>query len=246
MDRIAIGNRVYEVRRVSSITRRTRVSLSGRVVTIRVPALMPRNLQEREFARMRKRTERSLRSMRQPIAIGEGSLSLMERRFTVSVVHSGVRNVRCTASNGSVTVKLPMGASAADNASTVSRAARRAISRELLPAVCEMVERSGALMGVSPGKVALKDTRTRWGSCNTRNGNISLDFRLLYAPLPVLEYVVAHELCHLKHPDHSRRFWSAVEGAFPDYRAARGWIRDNGCLLGDGSAVPPFRVSRVS
>lgn len=77
-----------------------------------------------------------------------------------------------------------------------------------------------AQMGVPTPPLRLSSARTRWGSCNHRGG-IALNWRLIYMPLPVIDYVVAHELGHLKEMNHSPRFWSVVATLCPDWQARR-------------------------
>ncbi len=77
-----------------------------------------------------------------------------------------------------------------------------------------------SLMGVPTPPLRLSSARTRWGSCNHR-GNIALNWRLIYMPLPVIDYVVAHELGHLKEMNHSPRFWSVVASLCPDWQSRR-------------------------
>lgn len=73
-------------------------------------------------------------------------------------------------------------------------------------------------------RVFVRAQRTRWGSCSNR-GNLSFNFRLIMVPPEVLDYVICHELAHLRVPDHSARFWREVERLCPDYRARRRWLR---------------------
>lgn len=75
--------------------------------------------------------------------------------------------------------------------------------------------------------LALRDTRSRWGSCSS-DGRLMFSWRLAMAPPRVLEYVAAHEVAHLAHMDHSPRFWARVETLMPDYRSERGWLRKHG------------------
>jgi len=79
--------------------------------------------------------------------------------------------------------------------------------------------------------------RTRWGSCSP-SGRVSLNWRLVQMPPPVRDYVLLHELAHLKHPDHSSRFWREVERLCPWYREARAWLGEHGgrALSVDGPA----------
>lgn len=87
-----------------------------------------------------------------------------------------------------------------------------------------------ALLGLQYKKVYIKDQRSLWASCSTR-GNLNFSWRLAAAPAEALDYVVIHELCHLREMNHSKRFWAHVAAACPDYRARRRWLRDNSALL---------------
>lgn len=86
------------------------------------------------------------------------------------------------------------------------------------------------LMDVRPRRISLKDYKSMWGKC-TAAGAITYNWKLIMAPPPVVDYIVVHELAHLRHLDHSRRFWDQVEAILPDYRAHRDWLKLNGHLL---------------
>lgn len=94
---------------------------------------------------------------------------------------------------------------------------------------------AAAALGAQVARVTIGDPRSRWGSCSGR-GTLSFSWRLMLAPESVLDYVVAHEACHLVRPDHSPAFWELVAGAFPGHAIARDWLRDNGALLHRGPA----------
>jgi len=79
-------------------------------------------------------------------------------------------------------------------------------------------------------KVTVRNQRTRWGSCS-RRGTISLNWRLIQVPPEVCDYVILHELMHLREMNHSRRFWTLVAQACPDFTAAEAWLRVNSALL---------------
>lgn len=84
--------------------------------------------------------------------------------------------------------------------------------------------------GLSVARVTIRDQRSRWGSCSPK-GHIALNFRLLLMPPDVREYVLVHELMHLRQANHSRRFWRLVEAAFPRFREAERWLRTHGPSL---------------
>lgn len=99
-----------------------------------------------------------------------------------------------------------------------------------------------ARLGVGVTGVSVRDPRTRWGSCSS-TGRLSFSWRLVLAPAHVLDYVVAHEVCHLVRPDHSPAFWELVAGTFPGHAAARDWLRGSGLLLHRGPAWPAIAVA---
>lgn len=81
--------------------------------------------------------------------------------------------------------------------------------------------------GGSYEKITIRDQKTRWGSCSS-NGTLSFNYRLMLAPPRILDYVVVHELCHLKHMNHSPAFWQAVEAVLPDYQERKLWLKEHG------------------
>jgi predicted metal-dependent hydrolase len=94
---------------------------------------------------------------------------------------------------------------------------------EVIP---DRVKYYAQLMKLFPKKITLRAQKTRWGSC-TSEGHISLNWRLMGAPLAVLDYVVIQELAHLKHPNHSKAFWSLVEAHCPGFRIQEAWLKNH-------------------
>jgi predicted metal-dependent hydrolase len=90
--------------------------------------------------------------------------------------------------------------------------------------------RATSELGKPHASLAIRNQRTRWGSCSS-TGAMSFNWRLLLAPEPVLDYVVWHEACHHLVMDHSKRFWGLVERHVPDNREHRSWLRHNGAAL---------------
>jgi len=86
------------------------------------------------------------------------------------------------------------------------------------------------LSGIEYTLFRITSAQKRWGSCNSK-GNLHFAWRLVMAPLPVVDYVVVHELAHVVEKNHSARFWHRVERILPDYRDRRAWLRNNGSLL---------------
>jgi predicted metal-dependent hydrolase len=97
-------------------------------------------------------------------------------------------------------------------------------------AIEERVQAYLPLLEVLPRTVRVREQKRRWGSCSA-GGALNFNWRLILAPAGVLDYVVVHELCHLKELNHSPRFWACVAGVLPGYREPRAWLRHNSLLL---------------
>ena len=108
----------------------------------------------------------------------------------------------------------------------VRREALARAKRELPPRLLEVA----AELGLRVRKVSVRNQRWRWGSCST-SGHICLNWRLVLMPAAVRDYVIIHELMHLRRLDHSSRFWALVAGACPGYQDARRWLREHGRSL---------------
>jgi predicted metal-dependent hydrolase len=91
----------------------------------------------------------------------------------------------------------------------------------------ERVEFYGCKYGFQYKKIGITSARTRWGSCSA-TGSLNFSWRLIKAPLEVLDYVVVHELVHTVHHNHSAKFWNRVRTIMPDYREKQKWLRKNG------------------
>lgn len=90
--------------------------------------------------------------------------------------------------------------------------------------------RYAAALGRAHGRITLRDPRGRWGSCTGR-GDLMFSWRLIMAPQPVLDYVVAHEIAHLAQMNHSPAFWAVVQRLMPEYQTHRSWLRKHGAGL---------------
>lgn len=98
---------------------------------------------------------------------------------------------------------------------------------QVLPA---RVEWFAERIGVTYGRITIRNQKTCWGSCSAK-GNLNFNCLLMLAPPEVADYVVVHELCHRLEMNHSRRFWELVARELPDYRERRRWLKENGSVL---------------
>lgn len=105
-----------------------------------------------------------------------------------------------------------------------------ALAEEALKVIPARVEYFARVIGVTYGKITIRNQKTRWGSCSSK-GNLNFNCLLMLAPPEVLDYVVAHELCHRKQMNHSKAFWSEVAKVLPDYKEARKWLKEEGSQM---------------
>ena len=81
------------------------------------------------------------------------------------------------------------------------------------------------------GRVTIREQKTRWGSCSSKR-NLNFNWKLIQAPPEALDYVVIHELCHLREFNHSPRFWQLVQAQMPEYESWKKWLKQHGTEMG--------------
>lgn len=133
-----------------------------------------------------------------------------------------------------------------DAGAAIERTDRLCVPRTLLPDIENRLKRwymveaqkeiharcmwFSMITGYTPVSIRITDARQRWGSC-THNGGINFSWRLVQAPLEIVDYVIIHEFVHLRQPDHSKKFWAKVKEIMPDYERRRKWLSENERLL---------------
>ena len=122
-----------------------------------------------------------------------------------------------------------------ENSNALSYEEIKRLSKEAAAYIPGRVEYFSKIVGVTYGRITVRNQKTRWGSCSSK-GNLNFNCYLMLAPREVLDYVVVHELCHRKQMNHSDAFWREVEKVLPDYKIRRKWLKDNGnSLMGKDS-----------
>ncbi len=106
----------------------------------------------------------------------------------------------------------------------------RALADRALEVIPPKAERFARLIGVSYGRITIRNQVSRWGSCSGKK-NLNFNCLLMLCPGEVVDYVVVHELCHLRHMDHSKEFWAEVERFCRDYKEHRKWLKEQGSGL---------------
>ena len=103
----------------------------------------------------------------------------------------------------------------------------RQLAEQAMQIIPKKVEQYAPIVGVTYGRITIRNQRSRWGSCSSK-GNLNFNCLLMLFPDEVIDYVVVHELCHRKHMNHSAEFCSEVERVCPEYRKHRTWLKEHG------------------
>lgn len=144
------------------------------------------------------------------------------RQMRLTVGHSSADHVVIEYRDGFV-VWVPRGLPATERDARASAAFRSWFQDRLRRDVEKLVRRHSTRLDEAPRGMRIGEMKHLWGSCG-RDRIIRLDWRLVFAPKPVLEYAVVHELCHLRHRSHSTEFWRLLRELLPDFETQRSWL----------------------
>lgn len=112
----------------------------------------------------------------------------------------------------------------------MARRVREWLKEQAREEIARIAQERALQLGVKYKKIGLRDTSTRWGSCS-HDGSLSFSWRLVFAPHEILDYVVSHEVAHIREHNHSDAFWALVSRLYPDYKHAERWLKDYGHQL---------------
>ena len=151
--------------------------------------------------------------------------------YEIEVMESGeIKSVTVSLEDGIFLIKVPQDLKGDNRKEEIKRRLVEGYKKEARIKYKEGVELYRKKLGVSYNKIFIRDQKTRWGSCSSK-GNLNFNWRLIMAPLSIMDYIVVHELAHLVHANHGDDFWKLVESVIPDYREKREWLRVNGYKL---------------
>ncbi len=221
---------------VAEIIRTNRIkSATVKVQEGKVSVVIPKNLSD---TRIKELVSKKTRWIREKIFLhrqstpskpkeyisGE-SFTYLGRNYRLKVETGSTKDVKLK--NGRLTVTLPKASKSPEKVKDALIGWYRTHAEQKLQ---EKVERYAAVIGVQPKSVGIKTFKSRWGSCHT-NGQIQFNWKVIIAPNRIVDYVVVHELCHMKQHNHSPKFWKCVETITPDYFECKEWLKDNGKFL---------------
>ena len=148
------------------------------------------------------------------------------RNMRLKVITGDVDRIQISYRNGFI-IEKP--AEATDP--QIRAALEKWLEHRLKDEVRDLVELYAPKLNVNPGPVTISSLKTRWGNCG-KDGSIRINWLLVMAPKPVLEYVVVHELSHLRYRNHSQEFWSLITSVLPDFANSKHWLEKGRGLAG--------------
>lgn len=179
-----------------------------------------------ELLEMHRRLEHQIEENRLRHPVESGSRICIEGKAYALELKKGAR-ITLKMQDETCTLTLPDPA----DEGAVRAALKQALSRRALVRIRERLDEYAPKMGVSFGRVAIRDQKSRWGSCSQKH-NLNFNWKLIMAPEEALTYVVIHELCHLIEFNHSARFWMLVKQQMPEYEYWKKWLKNHGKDLG--------------
>ena len=161
------------------------------------------------------------------------SFPYLGRQYRLKIVRSAGTGIpTCKLVKGRFRVEINNRMTGKTVSRTVARSLMNWYMARAQEKINERVERCSVPAGKKPVKIMIRDQEKRWGSCSV-SGVLRFNWKVAMMPLSVLDYVIAHELCHLFIKDHSDKFWNKVGSIIPDYKKKRQWLRENGLLLAE-------------
>ena len=153
--------------------------------------------------------------------------------LNVSVHSAKTLKVHHLASDDQLLVKLPISLATEQHSDNIRHALSHWMKRQAQQQAQLLIEKHAPRFGLYPRSLRIKTQKSRWGSCGPNN-DINLNWLLMLAPAAALEYVVVHELCHIKHKNHSAAFWQLVAEHLPNYQQQRHWLKQHGARVMQG------------
>lgn len=206
-----------------------RKTASIRVDDRMVSVVVPTELSEQRISQLLKdkhrwiktkiRDQKQVQPVSQKLFVSGEAFSYLGRNYRLKVIRGAYKPVKLI--QGRLVATFPHGA---DEPAMVRNALVRWYRAQAEPKLIEKTLRYAETIGVTPTSIGIKHYKARWGSCNAK-GRIDFNWQLVMAPHAAVDYVVVHELCHLKHFNHGKDYWKQVERVMPDFKTQQGWLK---------------------
>ncbi len=234
MEIIDINGKTYQISIFPSSNRNAIAKLKEDTILISVPSRWPAKEKERIADNLKKRAIRAIglgkwgngKETRKQVEFSHGQkVNALGQEFTINFLESQNSQFFSKLYGNIIEVRMPQHP---EKEKIASELAKKHIAKNSLMRLTERINNINKIhFGSHVSKVILRDNLSRWGSCSAEN-RISLNFRLLFLPEEILDYVIVHELAHTKYRSHGVRFWGLVGKVMPEYKQRIKWLRENG------------------
>jgi predicted metal-dependent hydrolase len=157
-------------------------------------------------------------------------LLFLGKEFPLNIARENVRSFSMEFNQQALKVKIPVEVSQEEQQEGITRVLLGWYTQQAKIFIPQRTEQLAKLLQTNYNRITIKDLKSRWGSCSQLR-NLNFNFRLVLAPPAIVDYVIVHELCHLKELNHSKLFWLEVERFCPEYKQHRQWLKTNGQSL---------------
>jgi len=223
------GQAVDYVLKFSARAKKWRISLNDKGLSVILPARTKPDVAEQALRqhtawvlKQRQRQQKMAALAAAQPSLAPDTLLLRGQTLPYRVVPAPILKGAVVFDGHTLNVQVPIAA----DASAAAAVLQAWYLEQALADIRACVQRRAEAMQVHPAKISLRDQRRRWGSCSSK-GNLSLSWRLILMPPEVLDYVVVHELAHLRHMNHSPKFWALVSQYCPNYKQHAAWLKAN-------------------
>jgi predicted metal-dependent hydrolase len=222
----------YRVIRSARRRKTIELTIDGRGVRISAPLRTPRHeidafVRSRSAWLLKHHHGAQRRAWRPPVFETGHTLPFLGRAVPLLVCERAVKQVRVTLDLLNLRIDVPRTLAGVERRAAIESAVRAWYRERADEEITDRVRRWSRYTGLQPSRVLVRDQRRRWGSCSP-DGTLRFNWRLVMAPGALIDYVVAHELVHLRAPHHGPSFWRRVEAIMPDYEARKRALRDFG------------------
>ncbi|NNF22721.1 MAG: M48 family metallopeptidase [Saprospiraceae bacterium] len=215
-----------------------RYSISKKQINLTIPAFFSSKMQKSEIEKLRswilekvQDDKKILDRFRTRLYRTGESIEIRGHTFVLSLSESDRKTMSGKIDGDIILINAPNTLTPQKRGSMIERLLSRLLSAYFLPEIEERVYYFNSLyFNENIGRVRMKYNVSNWGSCSSKK-NINLSSRLLMAPQDIVDYVIIHELAHLREMNHSPEFWSIVKKIMPGYRQKELWVKENGAKL---------------
>ena len=234
-EKLEIAEKIYFLKIEDEMWENTTASIRNNVITIKIPLALNREARFKEILKLKSWAKKKIEENPQKFHAevqreykNGDVLKIGEEEYSLKIEFKDKRSSSARLINNTFHLVVGLNLPAPLQKKHVSSLLSRCIAQKRLPDLQQKIRQLNELHFKQPfNKIFFKNTSSRWGSCS-KQGNINISTRLLFAPEHILESVCLHELAHLIEHNHSDRFWELVENADPHHKEKRKWLNENG------------------